>query len=147
MKCTRQRCRVVAKTMGIAASRLTRASEMTNSTPRSPRRVRSRKIFAQNGSTSLGPTARSNDFPYGVGVYGNGDYSRNRNDAAGLANFHVPGVDPYVRPIAFERLSEESVRPFVDLITEPRDWLFEIPDMPTANEFVRSGSALIARAW
>jgi len=37
-----------------------------------------------------------------------------RHDAAGLADLHVGGVDPQVRPVAFNRPVEERLHPLVD---------------------------------
>jgi hypothetical protein len=39
-----------------------------------------------------------------------------RDDAAVLANLDVGGVDPQVRPVAFDRAIEERVYPPVDLL-------------------------------
>ncbi len=50
-----------------------------------------------------------------VGVDAHGHYHRHADDAPGLARLDVGGVDPQVRPVAFERTIEEGVHALVEL--------------------------------
>jgi len=51
-----------------------------------------------------------------IGVHGDRDYHRHRDDPARLAHLHVGRVDPQVRPVALERPLQEGVDPPVDLL-------------------------------
>ena len=57
MKCTRQRCQPVASTRVTAALMPSWASEITSSTPSSPRRTSLRRNSVQKVSASEGPTS------------------------------------------------------------------------------------------
>jgi hypothetical protein len=53
-----------------------------------------------------------------VGVDGDRDGHRDRDDAPGLAHLHVSRVDPEIGPIAFDGALEESPHPLVDLLAQ-----------------------------
>ena len=55
-----------------------------------------------------------------LGVDTDGDDYGDRNDAPGLARFHVGGVQPKLRPVAFQGALEEGPDIVVDLHAEPR---------------------------
>src|ERR1700760_1625089 len=54
-----------------------------------------------------------------VAVDADRDDHRNRDDAPILAHLHVSGVDPQIRPVAFDRTGEEGLHLVVDLCAEP----------------------------
>ena len=60
----------------------------------------------------------ANNLPPAIGVGGDGDYGRHRDDAAALADLEVGGVEPQVGPFALERAIEEGTNPFVDLLAQ-----------------------------
>jgi hypothetical protein len=60
------------------------------------------------------------------------DDHRHRDDPAILANLQVGGVDPEIRPLAFERAIQEGRDPLVDLFAEPADLALEMPVIPMA---------------
>ena len=68
------------------------------------------------GGTDLEPQ----DFAPAVAVDADGDDDGDRDDAAGLANLHVGGVDPQIGPIPLDRAVEEGFDPPVDLFAQPR---------------------------
>ena len=49
------------------------------------------------------------------------DDHRDRHDATILAHPHVGGVDPQIRPVAFDRTGEEGLHFVIDLGAEPAD--------------------------
>lgn len=81
-----------------------------------------------------------------VTVDADGDDYRNRHDAAILAHLHVGGIDPQIRPIAFDRAGEERLHLVVDLAAEPsarygafegaRAVGFALPSYTTTGEYV-----------
>jgi len=54
-----------------------------------------------------------------VGVDAHRHDDRDRDDAAGLADLHVGGVDPQIRPVALDRPVEEGLHPLINLLAEP----------------------------
>ena len=47
-----------------------------------------------------------------------GDYCRDRDDAAAIADLEVGGIKPQIRPLAVDRPVEESVDPVIDVFAE-----------------------------
>ena len=80
-----------------------------------------------------------------VGVDADGDDDGDRDDAAGLADLHVGGVDPQIRPVALDRPVEEGLHPLVDLLAQPATWLLEMPLMPMA--LTRSSTERVEMPW
>ena len=56
-----------------------------------------------------------------LGVDGDCDGCRHRDDVPGAAHLEVGGVEPEVGPAALDRALEEGAHPLVDLRTEPGD--------------------------
>lgn len=54
-----------------------------------------------------------------VSVHGHGNYYGDRDDAPGLPHLDLSGVDPPVRPVAFQRANKEGVDTFIDLAGHP----------------------------
>jgi hypothetical protein len=78
--------------------------------------------------------------------------NRHQKNAAGLTCLQIGGVDPDVRPVAFDGTVEESHHTDVDLFTKPaaplrgdRLWLFEIPLIPIA--LTRSSTERVEMPW
>ena len=86
-------------------------------------RVRPRKSSVQKVSASQAPIAmpRTSRLPSvltPVAIVADGD------DASGLAHLQISGVEPQIRPIAFQRPIEEAVDLVVDLAAEAGDLAF-----------------------
>ena len=60
-------------------------------------------------------------FAHAIGVHGDGDYYRDRDDPPGLPYFHVGGIDPQIRPVPFDRAVQERLHALVDLAAQARD--------------------------
>src|SRR5262249_58382366 len=60
-------------------------------------------------------------FAAAVAVDADGDDDGDRDDAAGLADLHVGGVDPQIGPVALDRSLEEGLHPVVDLFAQAAD--------------------------
>src|SRR5262245_6223507 len=119
MKCTRQRCQVAFRTFPTAALMPSWASEITSLTPRSP----ARELAQERGPERLRvgrADVEPKDFAPSVTVHADRDDRCNRDDAPVLAHLHVGGVDPQVRPIAFERSLQEGLHLLIDLRAQPR---------------------------
>jgi hypothetical protein len=78
-----------------------------------------RKNWVQKVSASEGPTSHAQDLAPAVGVGPHGHDHGDRDDAAGLADLHVGGVDPEVRPVTLDRAGEEGRHALVDLLAQP----------------------------
>src|SRR5215472_6816523 len=91
---------------------------MTSLTPRRPRRAKLLRKPDQKVSASRRADMQPDDLAPAVGVCGDGDYCRHRDDAAALALLQVGGVEPQIRPLATERPVEEGVHALVDLLAE-----------------------------
>ena len=76
-----------------------------------------------------------------VGVDANRHDDGDRDDAAGLADLHVGGVDPQIRPIALDRPVEEGFDALVDLLAQSARSLVAllIPATPLEGTRPRSG--------
>lgn len=61
------------------------------------------------------------DLAPSVGVDADGDDDGNRDDAATATNLQIGGVDPQIRPVAFNGAAEERLHLVVDLLAQPRD--------------------------
>src|SRR5579859_4132833 len=106
MKWTRQRCQVACNTLATAALMPSWASEITSLTPRRPRRASLRrkpvqKVSASDRPISMPPCptgdaciAERGHLAPAVGVDADRDGDGDADDAAGLANLEVRGVDP-----------------------------------------------------
>src|SRR5437763_12232623 len=62
-----------------------------------------------------GADVQPDDLASAVGVGGDRDYRRNRDDAATLALLQVSGVEPQIRPLAGERPVEKRMHALVDI--------------------------------
>jgi len=71
-----------------------------------------------------GADVHAQHLPAAVGVHADGDRHRHGDDPAGLAHLHVGGVDPQIRPLAFDRPLQEGLHPLVDLFARPTDLAF-----------------------
>ena len=56
-----------------------------------------------------------------VGVDGHRDGDGDRDDAPVLADLHVGGVEPQIRPVAFDRAAQERLHAVVDVFAQPAD--------------------------
>src|SRR3984885_13270100 len=139
MKGTRQYCQVAFNTRAMAAFSPSWASEITSWTPRRPRRASVRRNSVQNVSASEQPTAmpRTSRRPASVapvamlapaGAGGDSD----RDDASALPHLYISGVEPDIRPTAFQRTVQESLDLFIDLAHSRDTWLLEMPLIPMA---------------
>ena len=135
-KWIRQRRRVAPRTPAAAAFRPSWASEITSLTPRrlTPRRLTPRppaprppapRPPAQEGRPERpglrGADRRAEHLAPAVGVDRHRDYDGDGDDAPRLAELHVGGVDPQVRPVALDRARREGVDALVDLLAQARD--------------------------
>jgi hypothetical protein len=59
--------------------------------------------------------AEADDLALPLGINGNGDYRRDRDDAAAVAQLQVGGVEPEVRPLAADRPVEKGIDPLGDI--------------------------------
>lgn len=82
-------------------------------TPRKPRRVSERRNFVRRANGHAKHLAPA------IGIDGNGYYYGDRHDAAGLTHLDVGGVDPQVRPRAFDGPLKEGVDALVDIGAQP----------------------------
>src|SRR3954470_8281358 len=97
------------------------ASEITNFTPRRPRRVSLRKNSVQNVSASDGPNIHAKDFSPAVTVDADRDNDGDGDDAASLPHLHISGVQPDIGPVAFQRTGQEGLNSLVDLAAQAAD--------------------------
>ena len=86
-----------------------------------PRLTRPFRKADQNGSASDGTDAEPDDLAPAFGGDRHGDYRRDRDDAAAVADLEVGGVEPQIRPLALDRPVEEGVDPFVDVLAQLGD--------------------------
>ncbi len=146
MKCTRQRCQVALRTLAAAALMPSWLSLMTSLTPRRPRRFRLRRNSVQNGSASRAPDLQAEHLALALGVHAHRHYHRHADDAPGLARLDVGGVDPQVRPVAFDLAVQERADALVELAAQTRlTWLLETPLMPSA--LTRSSTERVEMPW
>jgi hypothetical protein len=84
------------------------ASEMVSFTPRRPRRARQQRSLSR---TSRLPTRRrhAEHLAPAVAVHADRDGDRDRDDATGLTDLQIGGVDPDIRPVAFDRALNERL--------------------------------------
>ena len=113
MKWTRQRCQVAFRIRAAAALRPLWSSEITSLTPRRPRRVSDRKNSVQpfdwlRSRGLRGADRHAQHLAPSLGVDGDGDDHRDRDDPASLAHLDVSGVEPEVGPVALERAIEKG---------------------------------------
>jgi len=66
-------------------------------------------------------------FAAAIGVGADRDDHRHRDDAAVVADFHIGGVDPEIRPVALDRPIEEGFDLAVDLLAQPADLALRDP--------------------
>lgn len=59
--------------------------------------------------------AEPDDLAAALGVDGDGDYRRDRDDAAAVADLQVGRAEPQIRPFAVDRAVEEGVYSLVDV--------------------------------
>ena len=132
MKWTRQRCQVAQSTLVTAALMPSWASETTSLTPRSPRRVSLRRNSVQIGSASEVPTSHAQHLAPSVAVDADGDDDGDRHDAPPATDLQVGGVDPQIRPVAFDRpLQKAFTLPSISSHNR-LTWLLEMPVIPIA---------------
>src|SRR3984957_6503577 len=55
-----------------------------------------------------------------------------RDDASALPHLYISGVEPDIRPTAFQRTVQESLDLFIDLAHSRDTWLLEMPLIPMA---------------
>jgi hypothetical protein len=65
--------------------------------------------------------AEPNDLAPALSGDRDGDYRGDRDNAAAIAHSQVGGVEPEVRPFAFDRPVEKGVHPFVDILAQLGD--------------------------
>ena len=68
-----------------------------------------------------GADVQADDLASPVGVGGDGDYGRDRDDAPALAHLQVGRVEPHTGPVPVQRALQESPDALVDLLAELRD--------------------------
>ena len=119
MKCTRQRCQVAFKHpgdgglqsfMGIGDHQLDAAQAAPS------------ELAQELGPEGLGlggADGHAEDLAPAIAVDADGDDDGDRDDAAVAAHLYVGGVEPDIRPIAFERPVEEGLHLAVDLAAQP----------------------------
>jgi hypothetical protein len=71
-----------------------------------------------------GTDVQPDDLTPAIGVGGNRDYCRDRNDAAALALLQVGGIEPQIWPLAAERPGEKSMHALVDVFAQLGDLRF-----------------------
>ena len=76
--------------------------------------------------------AEADDLAPAIGVHRDGDYRRDGDDAAAVADLEIGGVEPEIRPFAVDRPVEEGVDPLVDVLAQLGDLALEMPDSPIA---------------
>ena len=108
------------------------ASEMTSSTPFSPRRTSLRRNSVQKVSASEAPMSMPEHLAPAVRGDADGDDHRHRDDPPVLAHLQVGGIDPEVGIVALDRPVQERLHPFVDLGAEPADLALRDAAMPSA---------------
>ena len=131
-KCTLQRCQMAASTFPAAALRPSCASEITNFTPRRPRRVRERRNSSRTAPPRIGHQGHSEHFAHALGVHGDGDNYGLGDDPSGLPRLHIGRIDPQVRPVPFDRTSKEGMNRSSISPHSRQTWLLEMPLMPMA---------------
>lgn len=67
-----------------------------------------------------GANIHAQHFAPAVAVHAHGDDHRDADDASLLPDLHIGGIDPQVRPIAFDGTMEERIHAGVDLLAQPR---------------------------
>jgi hypothetical protein len=93
-------------------------------TPRSPRRRSLRKNSVQNVSAFGRADVQAENLAPPVIVDTDGNDRRGRDDATILADLHIGGVNPQIRPVTLDRPLQERVDALVDLLTQPRHLAF-----------------------
>src|SRR5215472_15144973 len=61
-----------------------------------------------------------------------GNYRRNRNNAATVADLEISSVEPEIRPLAFDRPIEEGIDPFINVFAQVGDLALRMLDRPIA---------------
>src|SRR5436190_21164015 len=77
-----------------------------------------------------GTDVQPDDLTPAIGVGGNRDYCRDRNDAAALALLQVGGIEPQIWPLAAERPVEKSMHALVNVFAQLGDLRFADPRQP-----------------
>ena len=67
-----------------------------------------------------GTDVHAEDLAPAVAVDADRDDDGDRDDAAGLAHLYIGGVEPEIRPVAFQRPVQEGLHLVVDLAAQPR---------------------------
>jgi len=120
MKWTRQRCQDALSTLataGFEADVGIRDHELDAAQAAACERTQE---LGPEGLGLRGADRHAKHLAPAVAVDPDGDDHRHRDDAPLLAHLHVGGIEPHVRPIAFERAIEEGGDLVVDLAAEPR---------------------------
>jgi hypothetical protein len=71
-----------------------------------------------------GTNAETDDLAPAFGCDRHGDYRRDRDDAAAVADLEIGGVEPQIRRFPVDRPVEEGVDPVINVLTEFRDLAF-----------------------
>jgi hypothetical protein len=61
---------------------------------------------------------QADDFAPSFGRDRHGDYRRDRDNAAAIADLEVGGIEPQIRPLAVDRAVEEGSHPFIDVFAQ-----------------------------
>src|SRR3984893_7571943 len=83
--------------------------------------------------------------PPSVIVDTDGDDRSDRHNAAILADLHIGGVNPQIRPVAFDGLIQERIDALVDLLAKPRHLAFGNP--AHAMALTRSSTERVETPW
>jgi len=68
-----------------------------------------------------GADVQADDLAPSIGVGGDGDYGRDRDDAPALAHLEVSRVEPDIGPVPLQRALQEGPDALVDLLAQLRD--------------------------
>ena len=60
-------------------------------------------------------------FAHAIGVHGDGDYYRHRDDPPGLPYFYGGGIDPQIRPVPSDRAVQVRLHALIDLTAQARN--------------------------
>ena len=76
------------------------------------------------------PDVQADDLALALGVGGNGDYRRDRDDPSTFALLEVGGVQPEIRPLASQWAVEKGADAVVDVFAELADGALADPGQP-----------------
>jgi hypothetical protein len=82
------------------------------------------KELAPKGLGLRRADVEAEDFAPSVAVDANGDDHSDGDDASGLPDLHISGVEPDIGPVALDGAPEEGLHLLVDLLAQPADLAF-----------------------